>query len=351
MKNLLYLANVRLPTEKAHGLAVMKMCEAFAHKGIEVTLVVPNRSNSIKEDPFEYYGAKKNFKIRKIFCLDLIPWLGKFGFFIEALTFAESAFWYGLFSKADIIYGRDELSLSYLSMFKKNIVWEAHTAKNGFIVGILLARCKKLIVISNGLKEYYMSLGVPEEKILVAPSGVDLEQFENIKGSKEELRKSLGLPLDKKIVAYVGKELTMGKDKGVSEIREVFRKIEGDNPKILCLVITNERPQKAYVYMKAADLLVMNYPNTEHYAKYMSPLKLFEYMASGVPVVVPDLPSIKEILSEKDAKFFIPCNITYLQEIIKNGDMNNDNQDMRKYHEQMNRYTWKSRADKIIDCL
>ena len=28
--NILYLANVRLPTEKAHGAQIMKMCEAFA---------------------------------------------------------------------------------------------------------------------------------------------------------------------------------------------------------------------------------------------------------------------------------------------------------------------------------
>ncbi len=35
---ILYIANIRLPTEKAHGIQIMKMCEAFAHAGAEVEL-------------------------------------------------------------------------------------------------------------------------------------------------------------------------------------------------------------------------------------------------------------------------------------------------------------------------
>ena len=45
----------------------------------------------------------------------------------------------------------------------------------------------------------------------------------------------------------------------------------------------------------------MNYSNTDHYARFMSPLKLFEYMASGVPIITTDLPSVREILNENNA--------------------------------------------------
>lgn len=38
---LLYLANARLPTEKAHGYQICKMCEAFARTGAEITLMYP----------------------------------------------------------------------------------------------------------------------------------------------------------------------------------------------------------------------------------------------------------------------------------------------------------------------
>ena len=62
---ILYIANARMPTEKAHGIQIMKTCEAFAELGHEVELILPWRFNPIKEDIFEYYNVKKNFKIKK----------------------------------------------------------------------------------------------------------------------------------------------------------------------------------------------------------------------------------------------------------------------------------------------
>ena len=41
----------------------MKMCEAFAHAGEKVTLVVTKRRTPITEDPFAYYGVEKIFEI------------------------------------------------------------------------------------------------------------------------------------------------------------------------------------------------------------------------------------------------------------------------------------------------
>lgn len=48
---LIYLANIRIPTEKAHGYQIMKMCEQFADKGVNVQLVVTKRKNNLREDP------------------------------------------------------------------------------------------------------------------------------------------------------------------------------------------------------------------------------------------------------------------------------------------------------------
>ncbi len=47
---LVYIANVRIPTEKAHGYQICKMCEEFSSQGIKVELWVPTRENNIKED-------------------------------------------------------------------------------------------------------------------------------------------------------------------------------------------------------------------------------------------------------------------------------------------------------------
>ncbi len=46
---LLYITNFRIPTEKAHGIQIMKMCEAFATCGTDVELVAPLRKTPIAE--------------------------------------------------------------------------------------------------------------------------------------------------------------------------------------------------------------------------------------------------------------------------------------------------------------
>lgn len=348
MNKIYYLANVRIPTEKAHGMAIMKMCEAFADQGMEVELIIPRRFNSIKENPFDFYDVKRNFKIKRLFCLDLIN-LGKMGFLIQALSFAKFAFLYSLFRKADYLYGRDELSLFFLSLFRDNVVWETHTAKNSWFVKVLLKRSKAIIAISQGLKDYYVSLGVDQNKILVAHSGVDLSVFENIRESKEELRKKLDLPLDKKIVAYIGKRKGMGESKGVEELEESFKFVTQNHPEIYFLVVSDISPKLAPLYMKAVDVLVMNYPNAEHYAKYMSPLKMFEYMASGTPIISTDLPSIREVLDESSAAFFSSGNQSDLAQTLKGVISNHTMAQSRakKALEIVKKYSWTARVKRV----
>jgi len=122
---ILYIANIRMPTEKAHGIQIMKMCEAFADLGHEVILVVPYRFNHIKDNPFEYYGVTKNFKIKRLPSVDLVIF-GKIGFLIQSISFAKFALLYSIFYKADIIYSRDEVLVIFLSFLHRNIFWESH---------------------------------------------------------------------------------------------------------------------------------------------------------------------------------------------------------------------------------
>src|SRR3989344_7502334 len=202
MKKLIYIANARIPTEKAHGIQIMKMCEAFSFQGVGVELVLPRRLNNIKENPFSYYGVKRNFKITKLPTLDLITFgLGSFGFFVETILFLISSTIYLFFRKYDILYTREWPAV----LFFRNIVLEIHSlpAKASFIHKKAWQKTKALFVLTSFIKNELIKLGVSENKILILPDAVDLEKF-GIKISKEEARKKLGLPPDKKIILYTG---------------------------------------------------------------------------------------------------------------------------------------------------
>jgi glycosyltransferase involved in cell wall biosynthesis len=45
---------------------------------------------------------------------------------------------------------------------------------------------------------------------------------------------------------------------------------------------------------------------TEHFAHYASPLKLFEYMASGKPILSSDLPAIAEVVRNGESAMLVP---------------------------------------------
>jgi len=362
MKKLFYIANIRIPTEKAHGIQIMKMCEAFANQGIEVSLVVPRRFNKIKDDPFEYYKVKKNFKIIKLPVLDLVRF-GKIGFWVEALSFAESVFWFSLFKKDAVFFTRDEIIAFYLSNIGKKVVWEGHMGHTNWFIKELIRRRIPMVTITKGLKDLYVSTGGDPNKILVSSDAVDVDQF-RLSISKEDARKKVGLPGDKKIVLYAGHlyEYT-----GVSNLLGSFKDV---NPSVLCVVvggtetdiirlknkcgdfdnvkIIGKKPHKEIpLYLKSADILVMPYSGkTEITKKFMSPLKLFEYMASGRPIIASDLPSIREILNEEISFFFEPDNPKNLADTINRAlnDYENSEKIAQKALTESKKYSWDKRV-------
>jgi len=101
------------------------------------------------------------------------------------------------------------------------------------------------------------------------------------------------------------------------------------------------------------DVLVIPFPNTPHYAFYASPLKLFEYMASGCPIIASDLPALREILNDKNALFFKPGDASGLARAVK---MIKSSQ-MLGYHlsqqalADVKNYTWKARVEKILNFI
>lgn len=318
-----YIANIRLPTERAHGIQIMEMCAAFAEQGCSVELVVPNRRNHLKEDPFVYHDVPRTFALRTLPSLDLVRF-GRLGFLISLLSFTASTLWYAFFQKDALFYTRDEVIALVLHLSGKRVVWEGHDGQRNVIARMIVYLKIPMVVTMTALKDLYLSFGANAQNILVASNGADINRF-NISLLQEEARKELNLSLNKIIVLYKGhlyerkgahtvaRAAPLLKERGVECVFiggneldvEAFKKEFGayENVKIL----GNKPRRETPIYQKAADFLVIpNSAKDDISNLYTSPMKLFGYMASGVPIIASDLPPLREILNDSLAYFFTP---------------------------------------------
>jgi glycosyltransferase involved in cell wall biosynthesis len=129
----------------------------------------------------------------------------------------------------------------------------------------------------------------------------------------------------------------------VERIREVADGMDN-------VVITGfVEPTAVPTYQIAADILVA--PYTSQARDSLSPLKLFEYMAAGRPIVASDLDVLREVLTDGDNSLLMPPeNPTALaarvEEIFKNNELYNSLATRTK--ECGLQYTWERRAEEIL---
>ncbi len=363
---IIYVANIRFPTERAHGAQIAKTCEAFVHIGNEVALWVPRRHTGIAEDPASYYGLQASFPVRRLFTIDSVAW-GRIGFFLESALFALSVFVETRRAKADIYYCRDEIIVALLSLFGVPVVWESHTGAWGLFGKFAAHHARRMVVISNGLKEFYIEKGIAVSKILVAPDGVDIDAFK-VLNSKESARTRLALPLDAKVALYVG---GIGREKGTDVIcaaaerlpRDITMVIIGDGQEKLDslrerfprVLFAGPRPYRELgSNLAAADVLVL--PSTALNvvsARFTSPLKLFAYMASQVPIVASDVPSIREILDDDTSFWFRADDSADLASAIRGVFDEPELAARKSLHalQKVRQYAWDVRAERIAAFL
>ncbi len=326
---LYYIANARMPTEKAHGIQIAKMCEAFIEAGIDLTLIVPNRKTE-KVTIREYYGLRVDVPVVKLPALPTATG-GKFFFTLSSLSFALSYFvyrWLSISSNA-VVYTIDVDNTAYCLVPFLDLPYfsEAHTAKSKtFIHRILFSRISGLFTINRIIKKEMIDrFGLDPQKVTVEPNGVDEVYFPSDDSqTRNKVRRSLGIDENLKLALYVGRffewkgleilpqvasllqnKVTIGI---VGGPKDEFSRITGVQSLPSNLLFFGNQPYTSIpLWLQAADVLIVlgTKRDTQSYY-YTSPMKLFEYMGSGKPILASRTPAICDIISEKEAVFYEP---------------------------------------------
>ncbi len=359
---ILYFANIRLPTEKAHGLQIMKTCEAFARAGHTVELVVPNRATPIRDDSFAYYDVERIFTITRLPNIDTVRF-GRRGFLLATAVFAFSALAYALSHDADSIFSRDEFVLYPISFFKRNIIWESHDGRINFVIRRLLRAAWRVVVTTESALHKYAA-SVTGSHLLLARNGVDIKKLQCDVKEAQALSASFARA-GELVVMYLGR---LDGWKGVQTLLDAAAFL----PPTMKVVIVGGEPRQVEIlrkqyptvifvgfvpyrdigcYQQAADVLVL--PNTgkdDISVASTSPLKLFTYMAAEKPIVAADLPSIREVIGEDACYFVPPDNPQALAHRISTvvHDAEGAQEKARRARALVEKYTWEARALKIL---
>ena len=401
IKTVLYLSSNRMPTEKANGYQIMNMCRAFANMEIVTQLICPCRKQKEIEDstsPFDYYNIPPDFKICHMGGPD---WLHVFGMISNKLkslgaklntvqfacnTLRYSKKYWG--EPETVYYSRDIFVVFVLSLFQRRIkgriIYEAH-AFPGRMLRRLIPRIKnihRLICLTGKLKTLFVGAGWNPDKITVAHDAVDIKQFE-INTDKQTIRRELGISSQTKVVGYIGRFQSMGLEKGIPELIKAIALLLRKNSNNTLLLLCVGGPMEATVgyrqlaskigvdsdrlkfiprvpnrdvpkWIKLCDVATIPWTWNEFSAYFTSPMKMFEYMAAGVPIVASDLPSLKEILThEKNALLYKDDSVKELADSIERvlSDQKLSSLIVCNAMKDVQGYTWDKRAVTVLSSV
>ena len=373
-----YISPSTLPSRTANSIHVMHQCIGFCQAGYKVTLYALRSKESIKASKIKnYYGVNSNnFEILSIY--NHIPFGDNFLIFILFLLNITAL------RQNDLIISRNLYASFFInSILRKKCIYETHQLEVG-IRGILQSfllnsKISKTIVISHALKRilaesYKINLTNCEVLHDAAPKGkrliphnlkrktlkeiisIDISNYLFICGYFGHLYKGRGIEVIDKLAKHFPQYLFMvfgGNEKDIKEMRE----INSNNNLVYMGYVRNQEARKL---MGCMDALLMPYQNevsigkvNSDTSKWMSPMKMFEYLSSGAPIFSSDLPVLKEILinnvnsilvSPEDTNDWIKklslleTNHSFLRKIAK-----------KAYIEYENSYTWEKRAVSIIN--
>lgn len=369
---IIFVTHWRFPSEKTMTPLVLKTCAQFVRLGYTVELWVPRRHNDYHagEDVFALYHIEPRFTIRMIPALDSMRFLGALGFVLMVASFNFFCYLRLGREKNAILYAHDVRDVLVPSRRRMPLFVEIHDffeSSLTFVNRMVFKRASGLIV-TNSIKLEYIAkkYNYPRERMLRQPNAVEAKDFA-LTLSTQEAREKLALPQEIKIALYTGHLFSW---KGVRTLAEAAAFLPEDMaiyfvggtvedrktmeeyvaaehlPRIT--FVPHQTPDKIPVWLRAADVLVL--PNTakdEASRTETSPVKLFEYLASGGAIVASDLPSIRDIVSEREVFFAEPDDPRSFAEAIVYAAAHGSEKSAAA-QELGAQHTWEARAKAIV---
>lgn len=321
---IVYLAPCRTPFPSRHASSIhmIRICEALAGLGHEVTLVASDQGASA-DDILDFFGVATRYPIRHI----RVP-ASRLGNILYAFRAGRVARELG----ADLVLGRSASACAVACLGGARTVFDAHGPiweTNPFerLAFALMARSSNLVrmtVNSGALKKIYEEHGAaPPCGIVTAHNGAQAFDPEG----QAPLPSWPGRPGTLQ-VGYVGH---LYRGRGIDIIVKCaealpecdFHIIGGTDEDIQAWQAQAPlgniffhgfvKPSEVPRYRHRCDVLLAPYQRTGvgvaggggDSSAYMNPIKIVEYMSSGKAIVCSDLPILKEVLGN-DAALFVP---------------------------------------------
>jgi len=316
--NISYISNSACPSKLPSSLQIVKTCEYLSKHGNQVNLILPNTASS--NSPIsKFYDIKFKFQTIRLLKFDKFP-LGLNYYLFSTLSVFKAK------KISDLIISRNYFVIFLCSLFKKKCIMELHhdISNESKIVRLIFNYLKilnsksisKIICISKAVKQKYINdFNIKKTKhMIVLPSGSSLNF--NYKNTLNNNRLKLG---------YFG---TINPSRGIDIILKLARNDKLNDYYIFGGTKTEIANLKRKFSMKNLylkshqnyktirkklinmDILLMPYSNkvtvsgnVSDTTKFMSPLKLFDYMSTGRLIISSNLNVLKEIVNDKQCIF------------------------------------------------
>lgn len=384
---LVYFAPADIQLARVDRRCIVEFCSALAALGVEVELVALRirvmASEPTPRDPLGLYAVRKRFTTRLV----RVPvgqrapgaWLAANRLVVHAAAALRHVLFPGVTGSL-VFYTKTYSTAAVLLILRSiasapvRVVFEVHLPPKNRLQRLVLRRADRVVANTSALAADLTQQGeVSGHRVIGVHQGVDSELIQGKRPSQAQVRAKLGLPEKTNLVVYTGKIYRGYRE--VDYLLAAARALEHKEDLLFVLVggradhVSHFRnrvaaegrrntlfvgfvpPAQARDYQRAADALVLYYPSGLELNRYRSPGKLFEYMASGRPILSVDLPVLTEVLGQPPAAALVPSDspMTLAREI---SSLLEDRERAKHLSDralrQVRAFTWEERARRVV---